>query len=60
MKHIVYKIEIEGVVRYIGRTNNIKRRTYQHKMDLKSRFNGLGTPKKFYDNLILNYRQRVS
>lgn len=57
-KFIVYKIVIEGVVRYVGRTNNIKTRTYQHKMGLKSRFNGLGTPKKFYDNLILNYRDK--
>ena len=57
-KYIVYKIVIEGVVRYIGRTNNIKGRTYQHKRDLKGRFNGLGTPKKFYDNLILNYRDK--
>ena len=57
-KFIVYKIVIEGVVRYIGRTNNIKTRTYQHKRDLKGRFNGLGAPKRFYDSLILNYKDR--
>ena len=58
MKHIVYKIEIEGVVRYIGRTNSLKKRQWQHKDGLKKRFDGLGTPKKFYDNLILNYRDK--
>lgn len=58
MKFIVYKIEIEGIVRYIGRTNNIKTRTYQHKRDLKLRFMGLGRPKKFYDGIILKYRDK--
>ena len=58
MKHIVYKIEIEGVVRYIGRTNNLKTRQWQHRNAFKKRFNGYGTPKRFYDSLILNYKDR--
>lgn len=30
MIYIVYKIEVDGVIRYIGHTNNIKRRQTQH------------------------------
>ena len=37
MKFIVYKIEIEGVVRYIGRTNNLKTRQWQHRNAFKKR-----------------------
>lgn len=37
----VYVIKIEGVVRYIGITNNIKTRQSQHRRDLKN-FNGKG------------------
>lgn len=28
--YTVYKIEIDGIIRYIGRTNNLKRRTRDH------------------------------
>lgn len=42
----VYKIVINGKTRYIGRTNNILRRTKEHNRGLKN-----GSKKLFYDFL---------
>jgi len=33
MMYVCYKIEIEGIIRYVGMTNNLSRREYQHKTD---------------------------
>jgi hypothetical protein len=45
-EYTVYQIVIDGTVRYIGRTNNIKRRTSDHNRMLDN-----GTSKQLYDFL---------
>lgn len=46
MTYTVYKIEIDNIVRYIGHTNNLKRRQTQHNYLLKK-----GVKKDLYDNI---------
>jgi predicted GIY-YIG superfamily endonuclease len=46
MTYTVYKIEIDGIIRYIGHTNNIKRRQTQHNYLFKK-----GKKKELYDNI---------
>ncbi len=46
MKYCVYKIEVNGVIRYIGRTNDFKRRSNEHRRGLKK-----GLKKKLYDTI---------
>ena len=46
--YIVYQIRIDGVVRYIGSTNNLKRRQTQHNYLFKK-----GDMKKLYQNIRL-------
>lgn len=44
--HYVYAIKIDGVNRYIGRTSDLKRRTYSHNYAFKR-----GEDKYFYNYL---------
>lgn len=53
--HYVYTIETDGIVRYIGRTNNPKRREYQHNYNLKK-----GKSSQFYDFCYENNINEVS
>ena len=46
MQYIVYKIEVNSVVVYIGYTKDLKRREYQHNYNLKK-----GYKKELYDFL---------
>jgi predicted GIY-YIG superfamily endonuclease len=50
LKYHVYQIEIEGVVRYIGRTNDLHRRELEHKRGLKTGFN-----KELYNHIRLEF-----
>lgn len=47
--YLVYQIKIDGVVRYVGYTNNLKRRQTQHNYLLK-----IGKKKALYDNIRMN------
>jgi len=40
-EYIVYKIEFNNKIIYIGRTNNLKRRTYQHNYNLRKGKGGM-------------------
>ena len=42
----IYSIKVDGVVRYIGFTNSIKKRTYQHNYDFRKE-----KPKMFYSKI---------
>ena len=46
MTYTVYKIQIDGVARYIGHTNNLKRRQTQHNYLFRK-----GKSKLLYDNI---------
>ena len=46
MIYTVYKIEVDGITRYIGHTNNLKRRQTQHNYLFRK-----GKSKDLYDNI---------
>lgn len=46
MIYTVYKIEVDGITRYIGHTNNLKRRQTQHNYLFRK-----GKSKELYDNI---------
>lgn len=46
MIYTVYKIEVDGITRYIGHTNNLKRRQTQHNYLFRK-----GKSKYLYDNI---------
>lgn len=46
--YVVYQIKIDGVVRYIGTTNNLKRRQTQHNYLFRK-----GNTKQLYENIRL-------
>lgn len=48
MKYFIYQIIINNKIRYIGRTNNLKTREYQHNYLLKK-----GKDKLLYNNIRL-------
>jgi hypothetical protein len=51
----VYEIKVDGVIRYFGRTKDIRRRLSEHRRGLKNYYIGIGRRKSLYENIVKNY-----